>query len=569
MIVWGGGRQSGGFYDPASDAWALTALAGAPAARSQPAAAWTGTQFLIWGGSGGGTDLQDGARNSLPLSDLSHVAAADPGTTPPAGWAQGPFMEIYVRGYQDSDGDGTGDLRGLIQRLDYLKDLGITGLWLMPVTLSEDHDHGYAVEDYRAIEPDYGSLADLDDLLVQAHARGMGVIIDYVMNHSARTNPLFASSSQGPTDPFRDWYVWSTSHPAGWSVFGGDPWRLSGGAWYYAPFWDQMPDFNLKNAAVVEYHHDNLRFWLNRGVDGFRFDAVGNLVENGPTAWENQPEDYALMGAVNTLVAGYTRRFMVCEDPADPPGMGAPAACGSAFAFGHNFDIAAAAAGASPTAVASLGSYFTWASPRLATLVANHDSFAGNRLWDQVGGDPARYRLAAATYLLQPGTPSIYYGEEIGMSAGAGLTGDWALRSPMSWGGGSAGLFTTGTPFRAPAANAATQSVAAELGVPGSLHTFYKEVIALRKAWPALATGSYDDPQVAGATLAFGRTLGSAHALVVLNYSFGPASVVVQGLPPGATLTARYPPGTADVTVGGTGVATVPLPASAFAVFTW
>jgi glycosidase len=505
-----------------------------------------------------------------PAPDVSHVTAADPGTTPPAAWAQGPFMEIYVRGYQDSDGDGQGDLRGLIQRLDYLKDLGITGLWLMPVTQSEDHDHGYAVEDERAVERDYGSLADLDELLRQAHARGMGVILDYVMNHSAYTNPLFTASSREATDPFRDWYVWSASHPAGWSIYGKDPWYTASTGFYFAGFWDQMPDFNLKNAAVVEYHHDNLRFWLNRGVDGFRFDAVGNLVENGPTAWENQPADYALMRAVNTLVGGYARRFMVCEDPADPTGMGAPTACGSAFAFGHNYDIAAAAVGGAAVDVAKVGGYFTRALPQLATLISNHDSFAGNRLWNQVAGDPARYKLAAATYLLQPGVPFIYYGEEIGMSAGAGLTGDWALRSPMSWTGGPGpGGFTTGTPFRAPAANAATQNVAAEVGVPGSLHTFYREVIALRKAWPMLATGSYDDPQVSGSTLAFGRTLGTAHALVVLNYGFAPAQVTVQRLPAGATLTARYPPGTPEVTVAGTGAATIPLLASGFAFFTW
>jgi alpha-amylase len=505
---------------------------------------------------------------AAPGPDVSHVTAADPGTTPPAEWAQGPFMEIYVRGYQDSDGDGVGDLRGLIQRLDYLRDLGITGLWLMPVTQSEDRDHGYAVEDYRAIERAYGSLADLDELLRQAHARGMGVILDYVMNHSAYTNPLFTASSRGPADPFRDWYVWSASRPAGWSIFGQDPWRAAGSGFYFAPFWDQMPDFNLLNPAVVEYHHDNLRYWLNRGVDGFRFDAVGILVESGPAAWENQPADYALMGAVSTLVGGYARRFMVCEDPADPAGMGA--ACGSAFAFGHNYDLASAAVGGGPAAVAAVGSYFTSASPRLSTLISNHDAFSGARLWDQVAGDQARYKLAAASYLLQPGVPFIYYGEELGMNHGAGLTGDWALRSPMSWTGGPGpGGFTTGTPFRAQAANAAAQNAAAEVGVAGSLHTFYRALIALRKSWPALAAGSYDDPQVSGSTLAFGRTLGTAHALVVLNYGFAPAQVAVRRLPAGATLTARYPPGTADTAADGAGDATVPLPASGFAVFTW
>jgi glycosidase len=236
---------------------------------------------------------------SPPAADLSTVAQVASPSALPASWRHGAMMEIYVRGYQDSDGDGIGDLRGLISRLDYLKDLGITGVWLMPVTKSQDRDHGYAVSDYRAIETDYGSLADFDELLAQAHARGIGVIIDYVMNHSGATNPLFLNARHAADNGLRDWYLWSERAPSSdWRIYGSYPWHPGSTGWYFAGFWSQMPDFNLRNAQVTAYHHSSLRFWLNRGVDGFRFDAVGNLIENGPAAWENQPENDAVMSAV-------------------------------------------------------------------------------------------------------------------------------------------------------------------------------------------------------------------------------------------------------------------------------
>ncbi len=509
-----------------------------------------------------------GGAASLPAVDVSPVAAADPGSTLPATWVEGPFAEIYVRGYRDSDGDGVGDLRGLTERLDYLQALGVSGIWLMPVTASQDHDHGYAVTDYRAVEPDYGSLADLDALLAAAHARGIGVILDYVMNHSAYQNPLFVNARSGAGNPYRGFYVWSATHPAGWSIYGRDPWYAATTGWYFAAFWDQMPEFDLLAPTVLAYHQDNLRFWLNRGVDGFRFDAVGNLVENGPAAWENQPEDYAIMGAMQAVVSGYQRRFMVCEDPGDPWGMAQPSACGHAFAFGHQTDLVAASAG-NAAAIQAVASYPLDAPTGMATLVSNHDTFAGQRLWDQVAGDAARYRLAAATYLLQPGVPFIYYGEEIGLAGAAGLTGDPKLRAPMSWTGDTVRAgFTTGWPFRALSANVTTQNVAGEEGDPGSLLAFYRTVIALRRARPSLARGDYV-PTVAGSALAFTRTLGAEGTLVVLNYGAGSAAPVVAGLPAGATLQSLYPAGGAPLTADAWGRVTCPLAGRALAVWSY
>ena len=502
-----------------------------------------------------------------PTFDTSAVAAADPGSSVPATWQTGTFIEIYVRGYQDSDGDGIGDLKGLISRLDYLKDLGITGIWLMPVTNSQDHDHGYAVTDYRNIETQYGSLADFDQLLTQAHARGIGVIIDYVMNHSAAQHPAFLNSTSSASNAYRDWYVWQSAKPSGWNIYGNNPWYSGTDGYYFAGFWDQMPDFNLLNPSVVNYHQDSMRFWLNRGVDGFRFDAVGNLVENGPSAWEDQPQNYTLMGGVRQMLNGYSQRYMVCEAPADPAGF--TTACGSAFAFNHKDDIVNAAKG-NTTAIQSVANYFTTpARAAMATIISNHDSFAGDRLYTQVNGNVAQYKLAAATYLLQPGIPFIYYGEEVGMSNNSGLGGDWKLRTPMSWTATDAGAagFSTSAPFRALASNVGTYNAAAEAGDATSILSFYKAMIALRNTLPSIARGSYEAPVVTGSTLAFRRVLGGERSLVVINYGTSGTTASVTGLPANLVFSAAYPSPGADVTVDAAGTAMVSVGAQSVVVY--
>lgn len=540
-----------------------------PTFRLIIAAVSVGMLASCGGGSGGasGPPPTPPTVEVLPPVDISPVAANDPGSSLPADWMNGAFMEIYVRGYQDSDGDGIGDLKGLIQRLDYLKDLGVTGLWLMPVTQSQDHDHGYAVSDYRNIETQYGSLADLDELLRQAHARGLGVILDYVMNHSAAQHPAFVNSRAAVTNSFRNWYVWQSNKPTGWNIYGGDPWRSASTGFYFAPFWDQMPDFNLTNAATVAWHHDNLRFWLNRGVDGFRFDAVGNLVENGPATWENQPQNYALMGDVRRMMDGYARRFLVCEAPADPAGFGQPSACGSAFAFGHQLDIIKAAKG-DAAALRAVADYPPTVPATMATMVSNHDSFAGERLWDQVGGNLAQYRLAAATYLLQPGVPFIYYGEEIGLAGAAGLSGDPRMRTPMSWTADSARAgFTTGTPFRALSANVATQNVATQQADASSLLAFYKSMLALRANRASLRRGSYEGATVSAGTLVFRRVHDVEQTVVAINYGSSPATVAVGGLSAGQSYPRLWPRDGTALPADGAGNASPLLPAHAVAIW--
>ncbi len=454
----------------------------------------------------------------LPTVDVSSVAAADPGSPLTADWTHGAFMEIFVRSYQDSDGDGIGDLKGLISRLDYLQQLGVRGLWLMPITASEDHDHGYAVSDYRAVEADYGTMADFDELVKQAHARGIGVIVDYVMNHSSAQNPLFVNSADAASNPYRDWYVWQPSHPAGWSIYGGDPWYQAASGWYFGAFWSQMPDWNLTNPAVVAYHHDNQRLWLNHGADGFRFDAVGNFVEHGASAWFDQPEDYTLMHDVRTLLDGYSQRYLVCEATGDPQGFGAPGACGGAFAFDLSAHLIGAA-NANAADIQAVADYFVTAPAGMATMLSNHDSFAGQRAADQLGGDVAKLRLAAATYLFLPGTPFIYYGEEIGMQGASTLVGDPKLRTPMSWTSDPVNAgFSTSTPYRALSANSTTTNVAAESTDASSLLSYYQAVLTMRNSRASLRTGSYENPRVNGSVLSFVRATATERTLVVINY---------------------------------------------------
>ncbi len=502
--------------------------------------------------------------------DISPVAQEVQPSTLPANWQRGAFMEIFVRAYKDSDGDGVGDLKGLTQQLDYLKDLGIKGIWLIPVTTNADGDHGYATTDFRGIDPAYGSLEDFDELLRQAHARGIGVVMDYVINHSARHHPMFISAlKDGPSSPFYDWFVWEKDAPLGWDIWGKYPWTRTHQGHYFGTFGKHMPDFNFKNPAVLAYHQDSLRFWLNRGLDGFRLDAVPHLVENSAKDWNDQPESRSITGDLRKLITAYPQRHVVCEATANPQVYAAADICGSAFAFGLEHNIVNAAKG-DKKAIQFVANYFTTAPQSMATFAANHDIFAGARLWDQLRGNLAQYKLAAASYLLQPGTPYIYYGEEIGMAGIKGLEGDEPLRAPMSWTADKRGAgFTTHVkPFRPIAPNVARFNVSAQLADPNSLLSFYKSMLALRNSLPSLASGSYDAPVVQGRVMAYRRTLGAETSLVVINYGTKPSTLTLKNLQPSTTFSAAYPQRSKPAQTNTQGALSLRLPAQSVQVYT-
>ncbi|MDO6686486.1 MULTISPECIES: alpha-amylase family glycosyl hydrolase [unclassified Agarivorans] len=464
-------------------------------------------------------ELPVGEAKADTLVDMSSVAVDDQPALAKDWYKGAVFMEIFVRSYKDSDGDGIGDFKGLTSQLDYIADLGVEGIWLLPFSESSDKDHGYEVVDYRSIESDYGSREDFDEFLAQAHARGIGVIADYLINHSSGDNPVFADSNNNAGGK-RDWYMWQDSDPK-WTNWSGDSsWHKGQYGFYYGIFQSNMPDFNLQNEEVIQFHYNNLRYWLNAGMDGFRFDAMTHLVENGPNQWSAQPENAAIMYGIQQLVMeDYSNRYMICEDSSDSLAAAQQSFCGSAFSFYLNKAIMSAV-GSGSSDQTSMSYWLNQSSlDSMGLLLANHDSFAGQRIFEQFSGNEAKYRLAAATLLTLPGQPFIYYGEEVGMAHTKNSGGDYLLRAPMSW--TADGGFTSGTPYREIANNSANYNAESQMADNSSLYHHYKNLIQLRKATPALRNGNLTLLNQ-GEVLAFTRTTAGSNVLVVFNYSESP-----------------------------------------------
>ncbi len=506
--------------------------------------------------------------------DVSPVAAKPVASALPANWNRSAnFIEIFVRSYKDSNGDGIGDLKGVTSQLDYLKDLGITGIWLMPVYPSADHDHGYAVTDYRAIDPDYGTMADFETLVAEAHKRGIGIIMDYVMNHSADSDPIFVSAAASKASPYRNWYVFADKAPKGWDK----QWKPVGGkaakkGVYYAVFSPQMPDWNLRNPRVVQYHADNLRFWLNKGVDGFRFDAVTMFVENGPKAYMDQPENKTILKTIRATIEAYPNRYMICEASETPADYVKSGACANAFAFKVQPLIKKSAT----SGTLDKGLVAALSRPEAAHLplvLGNHDSFAGDRaIADLSGHDERDYRAAAVIAILASSTPFTYYGEEVGMSNN-GKFDDPGLRAPMSWTGDlPAAGFSSVKPYRALATNYQTHNVASEEGKFDSLLETYRTLYAVRNAHPVLGDGVLALQSKGGdKALIFTRKDAADEAAVLINLADQPQTLTVDtGAPNTAFVQSLTPPGSnppAPVTADAAGRLTATVPAKWAAVF--
>jgi glycosidase len=441
------------------------------------------------------------------------------GTAGQPWWNDTVFYEIFVRSFSDSDGDGIGDLNGLIQKLDYLNDgdpatatdLGVTGIWLMPVAESPSY-HGYDVSDYGRVDREYGSNADFKRLIAEAHRRGIRVIVDLVLNHTSSQHPWF-ESAQDPGSAQRDWYIWSKEQPQ------GPGWHKGADGWYYGYFWEGMPDLNYRNPAVTAAMHDVARFWLEEmGADGFRLDAVKHLIEDGRRI-ENTPATHDWLKSFRTFYKGVQPDALTVGEIWSTTDV-------SARYVGEELDLAFDFPLADATIASALNGrsldaqraqkavLAAYPAGQYATFLANHDQ---NRTRSRLLDDD-QARMAATLQLLFSGVPFIYYGEEIGMS---GTKPDENIRRPMQW--TASGGFSTGTPWRDYFEDYAQRNVAAQAQDPRSLLSHYRELIRLRNSHEALRIGrpwliDSDHPAVYAAL----RSSASQTVLVLLNLSSKP-----------------------------------------------
>ncbi|WP_426061092.1 alpha-amylase family glycosyl hydrolase [Hymenobacter sp. B1770] len=465
-------------------------------------------------------------------------------------WNDAVFYEVFVRSFYDSNGDGRGDFAGLTAKLDYLNDgnpatttdLGVTGLWLMPMMESPSY-HGYDVTNYKATEPDYGTMAEFEAFLAAAHARGIKVIIDLVLNHTSSQHPWFTQAASSPTSPYRDWFLWSATRPGYLGPWGQQVWHLRNGSYYYGIFWDGMPDLNWRNPQVKAAMWDASRFWLAKGVDGYRLDAIKYMVEDGTTL-EDAPETFRILEEFHDSVRAVNpNAFTVGEAWTTTPKV-RPYVVNDRLDVCFEFDLATAIINSintgNPAALRTQLNLVDATYPKLqyATFLTNHDQ---NRVMGEFGGNQALMKQAAAMYLTMPGVPFLYYGEEVGM-LGAGVDED--KRKPMQWTAGTNAGFSTGTPWRGINSNFGQFNVATQQADPASLLNHYKKLISLRNSQEVLRKG-YLLPVSASATSLFGYARVYQQEAVVVVSNFGNAAVSTASV---SLAVSSLPAGTYQVT---------------------
>ncbi len=449
------------------------------------------------------------------------------------------FYEVFVRSFKDSNGDGIGDLKGLISKLDYLNDgnsattndLGVDGIWLMPIFKSPSY-HGYDTVDYRTINPDYGTNADFDLLLQEAHKRGIKVILDYVMNHTSSDNPWFQESASSASSTKRNWYVWRPDNPGWTQPWGGSSptWHSKNGAYFYGVFWSGMPDLNYRTKAVRVQMLQTAKYWLKKGVDGFRLDATRYLIEDGAGAGQaDTPETHAFLKQLSLKVRRIKPQAVLVgenwtETPIIATYFGSTNAIkqGDELPMNFNFPLAdtilRSLQSGSATAIAMKIQEIQNTYPAGVAdtpFLTNHDQV---RLATQLQNNSNKMRLAASVLLTLPGVPFLYYGEEVGIQNGP-AQGDEAKRTPMPWDETRGGGFTTGTPWYAFAPGRNQDNVADQTKQSGSLLSHYRSLIAARKSSSALRTGSLQllsSATGSSPVLAFIR-MNSLEAVVVVH----------------------------------------------------
>jgi alpha-glucosidase len=487
-----------------------------------------------------------------------------------AWWKSGVLYQIYPLSFGDSNGDGFGDLAGIAMHLDHLEWLGVDGIWLSPITVSPNADWGYDVADYVAVQPDIGTLADLDRLVAASDTRGIRVLLDFVPNHSSDQHPWFVESRTSRTAPKRDWYIWADPKPDGsppnnWiSSFGGPAWKLdpTTGQYYMFNHLSSQPDLNWWNEDVRATFDDIVRFWFDRGIAGFRID-VCNLImkdaelrDNPPaTAADdlgaaaigqrtvyngNRPEVHDVIRHWREIAESYaTPRVLIGETPVDDSDAlarfyGADDQLNLAF----NFPFITAAFAAEPLrriveeteALLPPGAWPAWTG-------SNHDMSRLASRW--AGDDPAKIRAALVMLLTLRGTPVLYQGDEIGLGdvpvakeqlrdpLGARYWPHYAgrdpMRTPMHWNDGAGGGFSgPGVRPWLPLGDTAARNVQTQRDDPASILTLTHDLIALRRRTHDLHSGSYTTLPAPGGCWVWRR---GTTVVVVVNLADSPTAL--------------------------------------------
>ncbi len=505
------------------------------------------------------------------MNPAGHVIAVQSPRFGDDWWRRGVIYQIYPRSFADSDGNGVGDLPGILDHLDYLgrDGLGVDAIWLSPIYPSPGHDLGYDVSDHGSVDPLFGTEADFDRLVAEAHRRGIRIILDLVLNHTSDQHPWFRSSRSSRTGPFADWYLWRD--PAGYgpdgeplppnnwtSYFGGPGWQWEPRRkqFYFHTFLTEQPELDWRTPDVEAAQFAMVRRWLERGVDGFRLDVFNAFLKHaglpsnpsrpGTSTWtrqvhrydRDQPDLKDLIGRFRKMVDAFPGRMTVGELFDGQIEQAAELTAPRHLVFDWELLGTQWTAAAVTAALARRDDVF--GEDRWPTVVlSNHDqSRHASRLVGSVAGHDrdAVAKAAAVLLLTVRGTPFIYYGEEIGMedvaipleesvdppAARVGPDFAWwdrsQCRTPMPWSAGPGAGFTTGRPWLRIGSDAATRNVTAELGDPRSVLALYRRLTALRAAAPALQVGSFELLPAAGPTIvAYTRMTPGQTFLVVIN----------------------------------------------------
>lgn len=443
-------------------------------------------------------------------------------------WNDAVFYEIFVRSFYDSNGDGIGDFNGIIEKLDYLNDgdpttttdLGVTGIWLMPIFPSPSY-HGYDVTDYYNVNPQYGTMEDFKKLLEETHKRGIRVIIDLVINHTSDQHPWFKEAKKDPKSKYRDWYIWSETDPGYRGPWNERVWHPSTTGYYYGIFESFMPDLNYSNPKVTKEMNKIVAFWLNDvGVDGFRLDAAKHLIEDGATQQNTDATHEWFTGFRPAYKEVNPEAITVGEFFGDSYSTLAEYTSGDQLDLAFNFNLAEAFIGSANRGQAAYTvdaiEYSLKAMPnaQFSPFITNHDQ---DRAMSQLYGETDKAKIAAALLLTSPGVPFIYYGEEIGM---VGKKPDENIRRPMQWSAEKNAGFSGNRPWRQPDAGYVEVNVAAQADDPDSLLSLYRTLIQIRNEHPALRTGNIAFPATGRSSVfASLRVTDSETILVLINLS--------------------------------------------------